>query len=111
MATNQNAASRREWFWRSSQAFIFLITAAFDSSRMSRGYRSEEFPMEAFDEVLSINLSGVFLFSQCAIRHFLERKIKGIIINNSSNHESEPKPGFIAYSISKGGLDFPRYRT
>jgi glucose 1-dehydrogenase len=54
--------------------------------------------------VLGVNLRGVFLCSRRAIRHFLERKIKGIIINNSSNHESQPKPGFIAYSVSKGGL-------
>jgi glucose 1-dehydrogenase len=54
--------------------------------------------------VLGVNLRGVFLCSQRAIRHFLERKIEGIIINTSSNHESQPKPGFIAYSVSKGGL-------
>jgi glucose 1-dehydrogenase len=80
------------------------IDILINNAGINTGYRSEEFPMEAFDEVLSINLRGVFLFSQRAIRHFLDRKIKGIIINNSSNHESQPKPGFIAYSISKGGL-------
>jgi len=80
------------------------IDILINNAGINTGYRSEEFPMEAFDEVLSINLRGVFLFSQRAIRHFLDRKIKGIIINNSSNHESQPKPGFIAYSVSKGGL-------
>jgi glucose 1-dehydrogenase len=80
------------------------IDILINNAGINTGYPSEEFPMEVFDEVLSINLRRVFLFSQRAIRHFLDRKIKGIIINNSSNHESQPKPGFIAYSASKGGL-------
>jgi glucose 1-dehydrogenase len=80
------------------------VDVLINNAGINRGYSSEEFPATAFDEVLGVNLRGVFLCSLRAIRHFLDRKIKGIIINNSSNHESQPKPGFIAYSVSKGGL-------
>lgn len=80
------------------------VDVLINNAGINRGYSSDEFPTTAFDEVLGVNLRGVFLSSRRAIRHFLERKIKGIIINNSSNHESQPKPGFIAYSVSKGGL-------
>jgi glucose 1-dehydrogenase len=75
-----------------------------NNAGINRGYPSDQFPIEDFDQVLDVNLRAVFIFSQLAIRHFLDRKIHGVIINNSSNHESQPKPGFIAYSVSKGGL-------
>ena len=39
-----------------------------------------------------------------AIRHFLSRPGGGVIINTSSVHEIIPKPGFLAYSMRKGGL-------
>ena len=75
-----------------------------NNAGINRGYSSEKFPTSAFDEVLGVNLRGVFLCCRKAIRHFLERETTGVIVNNSSNHESQPKPGFVAYSVSKGGL-------
>jgi len=62
--------------------------------------------MEAsdFDKVLDVNLRGTFLCSKQAIDHFLEKKKSGIILNNSSVHQIIPKPGYIGYSASKGGL-------
>jgi glucose 1-dehydrogenase len=64
---------------------------------------SESFTAADFDKVLAVNLRGVFLCSREAIKLFLKQG-SGVIINNSSNHELVPKPGFIAYSASKGGL-------
>jgi glucose 1-dehydrogenase len=92
------------------EAFKAAVTALgqidilVNNAGINRGYPSDQFPVEEFDQVLNVNLRAVFIFSQLAIRHFLERKIPGVIVNNSSNHESQPKPGFIAYSVSKGGL-------
>ena len=80
------------------------VEVLINNAGINRCYKSDEFPMSAFDEVLGVNLRGAFLCSQRAFCHFLQRKIEGIIINTSSNHESQPKPGFIAYSVSKGGL-------
>ncbi len=51
-----------------------------------------------------MNLVGSVLCSQAAIRHFLSRPGGGAIVNCSSVHEIVPKPAFIGYSISKGGL-------
>jgi len=54
---------------------------------------------------------------QAALRHFLNRPTGslgygaetkhsgGVILNCSSVHEIIPKPGYIAYSISKGGME------
>jgi glucose 1-dehydrogenase len=65
---------------------------------------SHEHPLSSFEKVININLKGAFICAQKAISHFLEREYKGIIINISSPHEIVPKPGFIGYSVSKGGL-------
>lgn len=65
---------------------------------------SHDYTMEEFHRILNINLTGALVCSQAAIRHFLSRPGGGTIVNCSSVHQMIPKPGFIAYSISKGGL-------
>jgi glucose 1-dehydrogenase len=90
--------------FKAAVAALGQIDILVNNAGINRGYPSDQFPVEEFDQVLNVNLRAVFIFSQLAIRHFLERKIPGVIVNNSSNHESQPKPGFIAYSVSKGGL-------
>ena len=59
----------------------------------------------SFDRVIGVNLRGAFFCAREAIRHFLERGGGGSIVNNSSVHEIIPKPQFVSYSISKGGLE------
>ena len=90
--------------FQAAVAALGQVDILVNNAGINRGHPSHQFPIEDFDEVLDVNLRAVFIFSQHAIRHFLDKKIKGVIINNSSNHESQPKPGFIAYSVSKGGL-------
>jgi glucose 1-dehydrogenase len=64
---------------------------------------SDQVDMADFDRVLNVNLRGAFLCSRAAIRHFLKAG-GGVIVNNSSVHEIIPKPKYVAYSISKGGM-------
>jgi glucose 1-dehydrogenase len=66
---------------------------------------SHEIEMADFDRVLSVDLRGPFLCAREAIRHFLSRGAAGVILNNSSVHETIPKPKYVSYSISKGGLE------
>jgi glucose 1-dehydrogenase len=66
---------------------------------------SHQLDVAAFDRVLDVNLRGAFLCARGAIRHFLERGGGGAIVNNSSVHEIIPKPQYVSYSISKGGLE------
>ena len=66
---------------------------------------SHEIDASDFDRVLSVNLRGPFLCSREAIRHFLTRGKGGVILNNSSVHEVIPKPKYLPYSVSKGGLE------
>ena len=65
---------------------------------------SEQVTGEDLDRVLDVNLKGAFYCSRAAIRHFLDKDIHGVIINISSVHQKIPKPGFIGYSMSKGGM-------
>jgi glucose 1-dehydrogenase len=56
------------------------------------------------ERIIAVNLLGAAHAARAAIRHFLSRPGGGVIINTSSVHEMIPKPGFLAYSMSKGGL-------
>jgi glucose 1-dehydrogenase len=66
---------------------------------------SHDIDLDDFDRVLAVNLRGAFLCSREAIRHFLSTGRKGVILNNSSVHEIIPKPKYLPYSISKGGME------
>ena len=65
---------------------------------------SEELSSADFDKVLAVNLRGAFLCAREAIRHFLEAEKSGVIINVSSVHQLIPKPDYLGYSVSKGGM-------
>ena len=65
---------------------------------------SHEVDAATFDKVLAINLRGAFLCAREAIRYWLEENRPGTIINISSVHQIIPKPRFLSYSISKGGM-------
>lgn len=66
---------------------------------------SEDVDVADFDRVLSVNLRGAFLCAREAIRHFLANNRGGVVLNNSSVHEIIPKPKYLPYSISKGGME------
>ncbi len=66
---------------------------------------SHEIEAADFDRVIAVNLRGPFLCAREAIRHFLSRPGGGVILNNSSVHEKIPKPKYLPYSVSKGGLE------
>ena len=65
---------------------------------------SEQLSSALFDRVLAVNLRGAFLCAREAIRHFLEEGKPGVIINVSSVHQLIPKPDYLGYSVSKGGM-------
>jgi len=66
---------------------------------------SHDIEITDFDRVLGVNLRGAFLCARAALQHFLARGGGGVILNNSSVHEIVPKPKFLPYSISKGGME------
>ena len=60
--------------------------------------------MADFDRVVAVNLRGAFLCAQRAIRGFLDGDRGACIVNVSSVHQLIPKPRFVGYSVSKGGM-------
>jgi glucose 1-dehydrogenase len=65
---------------------------------------SHELSSEDFDKVLAVNLRGSFLCAREAIRHFMAEEKPGSVINVSSVHQIIPKPDYLGYSTSKGGM-------
>lgn len=65
---------------------------------------SDLLDVEAFDRVLAVNLRGAFLCAQQQVRHLVEAGRPGAIVNVSSVHQEIPKPRFLGYSVSKGGM-------
>jgi glucose 1-dehydrogenase len=65
---------------------------------------TEELSSADFDRVLAVNLRGSFLCAREAIRRFLGEEKGGSIVNVSSVHQLIPKPGYLGYSTSKGGM-------
>jgi glucose 1-dehydrogenase len=65
---------------------------------------TEKLPVADFDKVLAVNLRGSFLCAQQAVRQFLNAGSGGAIVNVSSVHQVIPKPRFVGYSVSKGGM-------
>jgi len=57
-----------------------------------------------FDAVINLNLKGTFFATQAVVKHFIETKRPGKIINLSSVHEELPFPHFAPYCVSKGGI-------
>ncbi|HEX3842088.1 MAG TPA: SDR family oxidoreductase [Acidimicrobiales bacterium] len=58
-------------------------------------------PEEAFDLVMRVNTKGVFLLSSAVVRHLLDRKAPGRIINIASGSGRRGYPQRGAYSASK----------
>lgn len=67
-------------------------------------YASHEMPTEKLDQVLAVNLRGPYLYAREAIQRWLSQSRSGIIINVSSVHEIIPRPQYLSYSMSKGGM-------
>ena len=65
---------------------------------------SEQLAGDEFDRVLAVDLRGSFLCAREAIKRFLADETRGVVINVSSVHELIPRPHYLSYSISKGGI-------
>jgi glucose 1-dehydrogenase len=65
---------------------------------------SHELSAADFDKVLAVNLRGAFLCARQAIGRFLDAGTPGVVLNVSSVHQRIPKPGYLGYSVSKGGM-------
>ena len=63
-----------------------------------------EFPLEDWQAVLDVNLTGTLLAVQAAARHMLDRGRGGSIITIASIAAKHPEAGPVAYGVSKAGV-------
>src|SRR3954447_14235160 len=63
-----------------------------------------EFPLEDWQDVLDVNLTGAFVCAQRAARIMVDSGTEGRIINITSVHEHIPLSEQAAYCAAKGGL-------
>jgi glucose 1-dehydrogenase len=78
---------------------ILVNNAGIQISRPSRELSGAD-----FDKVIAVNLRGAFLCAREAIKRLLDAEKPGSIINVSSVHQVIPKPDYLGYSASKGGM-------
>ena len=81
------------------------IDVLINNAGIQKPSHSHEMSTADFDRILGVNLRGPFLCAREALNHFLNQGRGGVIINNSSVHEIIPKPKYLSYSITKGGLE------
>jgi glucose 1-dehydrogenase len=75
-----------------------------NNAGVERPYALLDMPLEAWQKVLDVNLTGAFLCAREAARGMRDRKQKGTIVNISSVHEQIAWERFSHYCASKGGM-------
>jgi glucose 1-dehydrogenase len=90
--------------WKEVTAEFGSVDFLINNAGIQVSAPSETLDAAAFDRVLAVNLRGAFLCAQRQIRHLLEAGRPGSIVNISSVHQIIPKPQFLGYSVSKGGM-------
>src|SRR5262249_15564193 len=65
---------------------------------------SHELSSADSDKALAATRRGSSMCARGAIRHYLEDQKPGVVINISSVHQLIPKPNYLGYSTSKGGM-------
>ena len=64
-----------------------------------------EITLEHWDQVLDINLRGLFLVAQAVARRMVARGRGGAIVNMSSTNAFEGETGYAHYNASKGAIN------
>jgi glucose 1-dehydrogenase len=75
-----------------------------NNAGIEKPFKLVDMPLDEWNKVLSVNLTGAFLCSREAARGMLGAGIPGAIVNVSSVHEVIPWPEFGHYCASKGGM-------
>ncbi len=76
-----------------------------NNAGIQKACESDQIDIVDYDRVMNTNLRGTFICAREALKHFLTHNVKGVIVNNSSVHEIIPKPLYLPYSLSKGGME------
>ena len=75
-----------------------------NSAGLEHPYLLLDMPLEAWQKVIGVNLTGSFLCAREAARMMHEEGSQGVIVNISSVHEQIPWEQFSHYCASKGAV-------
>ena len=75
-----------------------------NNAGVERKHPITEFPLDQWNMIIAVNLTGPFLCAQAAAKQMIAQSGPGRIINISSIHQDLPMPGNAPYCASKGGL-------
>jgi glucose 1-dehydrogenase len=74
-----------------------------NNAGIERPFELVDMPLEWWQRVIDVNLTGTFLCSREAARIMLRDKVGGVIVNITSVHEQIPWRQYSHYCASKGG--------
>ncbi len=94
----------RAMFERAASELGGPVDLLVNNAGIEKQFQLVDMPLEEWQKVLAVNLTGGFLCAREAARGMLAAGAKGTIVNVSSVHELIPWPGFSHYCASKGGL-------
>jgi glucose 1-dehydrogenase len=92
-------------FERAAEQLGGEIDLLVNNAGIEKPFRLEDMPLEEWDRVIAVNLTGPFLCSREFARR-LSREVPtgAVIVNVTSVHEVIPWPQFAHYCATKGGL-------
>jgi glucose 1-dehydrogenase len=98
-----NESDVKRAFAEASAAFggIDLLV---NNAGLEHPYLLVDMPLEAWQKVIDVNLTGTFLCAREAARSMRDSSSKGTIVNMSSVHEQIAWEQFSHYCASKGGM-------
>jgi NAD(P)-dependent dehydrogenase (short-subunit alcohol dehydrogenase family) len=86
----------------SNSSYESGVTAERDADPASRFLINQ--PLEAWERVLSVNLTGVMLTDRAVARSMIAAGVQGTLVNIASTAARVPLPGAADYNVSKAGV-------
>ncbi|MGY4098006.1 SDR family NAD(P)-dependent oxidoreductase [Nocardia sp. R16R-3T] len=84
--------------------FLGGLDVLVNAAGILRSARTEEMPLEVWNQVIGVNLTGTFLMTQSALPALLESG-HGVVVNLSSTAAFSAAPYLASYAASKGGVN------
>lgn len=85
--------------------FLGGLDVLVNAAGILRPARTHEMPIDVWNQVISINLTGTFLMTQGGLPALLESPHGGVVVNFSSTSAFSATPYLAAYAASKGGVN------
>ncbi|MFQ6325525.1 SDR family NAD(P)-dependent oxidoreductase [Nocardia sp. CWNU-33] len=88
----------------SALEFLGGLDVLVNAAGILRPARTDEMPLDVWNQVISVNLTGTFLMTQSALPALVETG-HGVVVNLSSTAAFSAAPYLAAYAASKGGVN------